>query len=62
MNTAGTSGAEATTNDDVLKFVDDVAAGTLIHMTCIAGGTNEQWVAEVYQPSGTAATTTAAMA
>ena len=62
MNTAGTSGAEATANDDVVKFVDDVAAGTLINMTCIQGGTNEFWVAEVLQPAGTAATTTAAMA
>ena len=62
MNTAGTSGAEATANDDVIKFVDDVAAGTLCRMTCVKGGTNEVWIAEVLQPAGTAATTTAAMA
>jgi hypothetical protein len=29
----------------------------MIRMTCIIGGDNEQWVAEVFQPSGTAATT-----
>ena len=62
MNTAGTSGAEATANDDVVKFVDDVAAGTLCRMTCVKGGANEVWIAEVFQPSGTAATTTAAVA
>ena len=62
MNTAGTSGAEATANDDVVKFVDDVAAGTLCRMTCVKGGANEVWIAEVLQPAGTAATTTATMA
>ena len=62
MNTAGTSGAEATANDDVVKFVTAAPAGTLCRMTCIQGGTNETWIAEIFQPSGTAATTTAAVA
>jgi hypothetical protein len=56
MNTAGTSGVDVD-GGDVITFTNDVPAGTLCRLTCIEGGDAEQWIAEVMQPSGTAATT-----
>ena len=55
MNTAGTSGVDV--SGDTIITTGNCPAGTMIRMTCIIGGAAEQWVAEVFQPSGTAATT-----
>ena len=56
MNTAGTSGVDVD-GGDVITFVNDIAVGTLCRLTCIKGGSAEKWIAEILQPSGTAATT-----
>ena len=60
MNTAGTSGVDVD-GGDVIRFTNDVPAGTLCRLTCIEGGDAEQWIAEILQPSGTAATTVTAV-
>ena len=56
MNTAGTTAVDVD-GGDVITFTNDVPAGTLLRLTCIKGGTAEQWIAEVLQPSGSAAAT-----
>ena len=56
MNTAGTSGVDVD-GGDVITFTNDVPVGTLCRLTCIEGGSAEKWIAEVLQPSGTAAAT-----
>ena len=61
MNTAGTSGVDVDAHD-VIRTTNDVPAGTLIRLVCVKGGAAEQWIAEVLQPSGSAATTEAAVA
>ncbi len=58
MNTAGTSGVDVD-GGDVIVFTNDVPAGSLCRLICIKGGSAEQWIAEIMQPSGTAATTAA---
>ena len=60
MNTAGTSGVDVDAHD-VIRTTDDAPAGTLIRLVCVKGGAAEQWIAEVLQPSGSAATTEAAI-
>ena len=56
MNTAGTTAVDVD-GGDVITFTNDVPAGTLLRLTCIKGGAAEQWIAEVMQPSGSAAAT-----
>ena len=56
MNTAGTTTVDVD-GGDVITFTNDVPAGTLLRLTCIKGGAAEQWIAEVLQPSGSAAAT-----
>ena len=56
MNTAGTTAVDVD-GGDVITFTNDVPAGTLLRLTCIKGGAAEQWIAEVLQPSGSAAAT-----
>ena len=60
MNTAGTSGVDVDAHD-VIRTTNDAPAGTLIRLVCVKGGAAEQWIAEVLQPSGSAATTEAAI-
>ena len=60
MNTAGTSGVDVD-GGDVIAFTNAIPVGTICRLTCIEGGNAEKWIAEVLQPSGTAATTGTSM-
>ena len=58
---AGTSGADVA-GGDVIRTQADPVAGTMIRLTCMKGGTAEQWLAEAFVPSGDLPTVEAAVA